>query len=661
MAAQLTAATILTLLWINTPFARAGHPVSADEPKTADEVIARYVAALGGADKLSARHSLRMSGKGITPVAGEARWSAEWKRPDRYRLDSTPPESRANIVYAFDGRTWWHVMPMLSAEPQEMPAEMAAIMEGQVDADGPLVEYAKKGHRVELLGREDVNGKPAYKLRVHLKGAADADCHDYFIDAQSFLLVRIRGRHVVRGETVESEATMSDYRPVDGLLVAHTTMQRDCATGVESTSTVEKVEFNVDIPDERFSLAAAKAEYAQIKPPEPASAPAVRDDPAAHALYDGMVAALRAAESLTVTCSHRWESGGMPLGRCTYRLWLKKPNQFRMETTVAAGSPAGVIVGDGESLWIYWPQGRPRFNDESAAEYQRTRDKVYFSEPTPQGRHSISHRAMLLGAGIAMTIVNPSTFHGYTDSLQPHLDGVASRGVETVGGEACDVIEVSFMSGQRSWTLWLAQRDHLPRRLREAIHVSHEIVKEEEWTEVAVNGAISDDRFDWRPPADWKQWYLPEAQNELLKPGTPAPDFEAALADGKRLKLSDLRGKAVLLVFWRVGCPPCREELPYLQKLHEQYAAQGLVVLGFDASDRPDLVKDLMQKQALTFPCVVDPSQAAIMMQMETYRSRAVPTSYLIDREGRIVDAWVGFDLENTVPPGELRKLGIEK
>ncbi len=65
-----------------------------------------------------------------------------------------------------------------------------------------------------------------------------------------------------------------------------------------------------------------------------------------------------------------------------------------------------------------------------------------------------------------MPIIDPSTFHGYTDSLQPYLDGVKSLGSEKFGDEDCDKIEVSIMKHQRSWYLWLSRSDHLPRKLQ---------------------------------------------------------------------------------------------------------------------------------------------------------------------------------------------------
>ena len=74
---------------------------------------------------------------------------------------------------------------------------------------------------------------------------------------------------------------------------------------------------------------------------------------------------------------------------------------------------------------------------------------------------------------------------------------------------------------------------------------------------------------------------------------------------------------------------------------------------------RPDIVIDLLNEKKLTFPCVVDPSQAAMRTWMEHYKSRAVPTSYMIDREGTIVAAWLGYDEQHHPAIEELRGLGI--
>ncbi|MFH1739473.1 MAG: DUF2092 domain-containing protein [bacterium] len=278
-----------------------------------------------------------------------------------------------------------------------------------------------------------------------------------------------------------------------------------------------------------------------------------QDDPAAHALYDKMIETMRGAQTLSYESDYRWESDGRELGRCTYTIWMMKPNYFRLETMIRTNEKGGILIGDGINLWIYWPNKRPQFSVEEDEAYQKTSRDVFLQERTPVGRHSIAHKTSLLGAGMSMTIIDPSTFHGYTDSLQSYVDGVTSMGTETVGEEECDVIEVSIMKHQRSWYLWLSKRDHLPRKLKEVVRVSHDIVVHEQWSKISINAEIPLDKFKWMPPDGWTQWFLPEAAERLLKPGEEAPDFDLIAADGSRIKLSDYRGKIVWLYIWRAG------------------------------------------------------------------------------------------------------------
>jgi outer membrane lipoprotein-sorting protein len=285
-----------------------------------------------------------------------------------------------------------------------------------------------------------------------------------------------------------------------------------------------------------------------------------QDEPAAHALYNQMIEALRKADSLSYVGHYMWETkgqkrGDLVLGECTYRMWLKKPNYFRVETESSRGK-GGILIGDGNNLWIYWPQGRPRFSseesDESEAE-KKARFTCYMKKSAPLGRHSISHEVGLLGAGLCMTIIDLSTFHGYTDSLQPYLDGVKNLGTEKVGDEQCDKIEVSIMKHQRSWYLWLSQRDHLPRKLKEITRVSYDIVTHEQWSAVTINADLPETLFAWKPPEDWTQWRLPSPEERLLKPGVKAPEFKLVSAEGKQIRLADFRNQIVWLYIWRAG------------------------------------------------------------------------------------------------------------
>ena len=280
------------------------------------------------------------------------------------------------------------------------------------------------------------------------------------------------------------------------------------------------------------------------------------DEPEAHALYDAMIEAMRQADSLSYESEYGMEIDGRDVGVCIYKAWLKKPNYARIEA-IQDGKTTGVLVLDGEELWIYWPPGRPQHSweheGEYAKEFRRTRFSSYMYKPAPPGMHSIGHEIGNLGAGIGMTILDPSTFHGYTDSLQPYLDGVRAIGAEKVGDEVCHVIEVSIMDGQRVWRLSVSRADNLPRKLEETIRVKSDIVRREHWTGVTVDGHMFLDKFAWKPPEGWVRWRMPPIEEGLLEPGTPVPDFALASINGETIRLSDYRGKVVWLYIWRAG------------------------------------------------------------------------------------------------------------
>lgn len=272
-----------------------------------------------------------------------------------------------------------------------------------------------------------------------------------------------------------------------------------------------------------------------------------------------MVKAMRKAKSLSWEAAYSGTFGGQPMGKATYKAWLARPNYARIEASDPSQKGVrGVLVLDGKNMWKYWPNGKPRYpfemKGERAAVYEKNAKTFYgWHSVSGVGRHSLGHEIGELGTSISMSILDPSTFHGYTDSLQPYVDGVRFVEAKTVNGEKCNGIEVSIMKGQRSWLIWLSPKDGLPRSIRQIVRVSRELVMDETWSNVKVNKPIKKDLFAWTAPQGWVRWKMPEIEEGLLKAGTAAPDFELTSLDGKPIKLSDFKGKIVWLNFWRCG------------------------------------------------------------------------------------------------------------
>ena len=222
--------------------------VLGDDIKSADEVIKRYVDAIGGREKLDSVKTMRLSGKAMIGGQMEAPITMELKRPNKIRMEFSLQGMTG--TQAYDGKGGWFIMPFAGKfEPEQMPPDMAKQLKDQADMDGPLVDYKKKGHSVELVGTDEVEGTEAYKLKVTKE---DGSVEYHFIEAEHFIPLQVKGEREVMGTKIDYKVNFGDYKEVDGLLIAHTIAQ----TGGEgsNTMTIEKVEINAKIPDDRFDM-----------------------------------------------------------------------------------------------------------------------------------------------------------------------------------------------------------------------------------------------------------------------------------------------------------------------------------------------------------------------------------------------------------------------
>ena len=125
-----------------------------------------------------------------------------------------------------------------------------------------------------------------------------------------------------------------------------------------------------------------------------------------------------------------------------------------------------------------------------------------------------------------------------------------------------------------------------------------------------------------------------------VDPPRPAPDFALKDMDEKQHALRDYRGKVVLLNFWATWCPPCRREMPSMERLYRQLGEEGFVVLAVNQWEEPDHVFAYMGQLEVfpSFPILFDPESKVSQL----YEVKGLPTSFIIDREGRIVYRAIG-------------------
>ncbi|WP_019243552.1 MULTISPECIES: peroxiredoxin family protein [Bacillus] len=130
-------------------------------------------------------------------------------------------------------------------------------------------------------------------------------------------------------------------------------------------------------------------------------------------------------------------------------------------------------------------------------------------------------------------------------------------------------------------------------------------------------------------------------QQSSLEVGAKAPDFELKTLDGQQVKLTDFRGKKVILNFWATWCPPCKAEMPHMQNfyLKNQNKDVTLLAVNLTSSDKGlDVVDEFVKDYQLTFPILLDTEGVVGNM----YKVYSIPTSYILDSKGIITQKIVG-------------------
>ncbi len=233
--------------------------------QTADEIIEKNLKAMGGIEKLKALKSVRLEGRmTIGPI--EAPFTMIKSRPSNMRLEFTIQGMTG--TQAFDGTTGWTMMPFMGKkDPEKMPAEQLDLVKSEADFDGQLIDYKHKGTAIELAGKEDVNGTPAYKLKLTAK---DGHTETIYFDASSFLRIKSESTRKVQGQELQTEETLGNYKEFGGILFAMSIEDKVKGQASGQAVIIEKVELNPTLAADTFTIPAPKKPApAEEKPAEP--------------------------------------------------------------------------------------------------------------------------------------------------------------------------------------------------------------------------------------------------------------------------------------------------------------------------------------------------------------------------------------------------------
>ncbi|MEA2238142.1 MAG: hypothetical protein QOC81_2866 [Thermoanaerobaculia bacterium] len=217
--------------------------------QTADDVIAKYIKTVGGMDRINAVTSLRRTGKFTGGGGFEAGVLEENARPNHVRQEFAIQGMTA--ITAYDGKAGWKIDPFEGKKDAESLSEeeLKSIIEDS-DLDGPLVNYAQKGNKVELMGTETVEGSEAYKIKVTTPAG---DVRNYFIDSSTNVPIKVETRRMVRGAEREYETILGDYKDVNGWYLPFSVENGVKGNPNRQKVTYSKIEANVPFAESMFA------------------------------------------------------------------------------------------------------------------------------------------------------------------------------------------------------------------------------------------------------------------------------------------------------------------------------------------------------------------------------------------------------------------------
>ncbi len=177
-----------------------------------DDVLKKHFEAVGQ-EKLMEKQTYSVKAK-IQQMGMELPMEMKMKRPNKFRVEMEMQGQK--MIQAFDGQKGWMIAPWISSEPQDLSGpELDQAME-QANIDGELYNYKEKGATASLLGKVNMDGSPMFNIKFTGK---DGNVKNYFIDAESYLVRKVKSKVSAQGQEMEVEQNLSEYKNIDGILM----------------------------------------------------------------------------------------------------------------------------------------------------------------------------------------------------------------------------------------------------------------------------------------------------------------------------------------------------------------------------------------------------------------------------------------------------------
>ncbi len=214
-----------------------------------DAILSGYYEAIGGPEKWNAVNIIKYTGK-MNSMNKQFLAAFVYERPDKCRLDFSL--GHIYFIQAYDGQQGWKYNPTApGSKPEALEGEELDDIRETCDFDGPLIDPEKKGHKVEYMGKENIEGKDAYKLKVTFNtGNVDY----YYLDAETYLPFLVKGTTKVNDKETPTTTTIGDYIETGGVLLPYNLKYDVEGTEDSEVLRISTVEINPEIDETMFSF-----------------------------------------------------------------------------------------------------------------------------------------------------------------------------------------------------------------------------------------------------------------------------------------------------------------------------------------------------------------------------------------------------------------------